>query len=140
MWRSWARAVASWPVESLVFACSWTRSFWPSTCCTVASTTLAIYVLFLQDLLPQIAGHLISASFLSIPAAAMASKLILPESRQPETAGAVPPIDESAKHGNLMAALAGGSWDGMRLAAGIATLLIAVLGVVGILDLALNAR
>ena len=34
---------------------------------TVASTTLAIYVLFLKDVFPQIAGHLISASVLSIP-------------------------------------------------------------------------
>jgi CNT family concentrative nucleoside transporter len=37
-----------------------------------------------------------------------------------------------------MSALAGGAWEGLRLAAGIATLLIAVLGVVGILDLALT--
>jgi len=105
---------------------------------TVASTTLAIYVLFLRDAMPQIAGHLISASFLSIPAAAMVSKLILPESGRPETLGEVPPLDESERHGNLMSALAGGAWEGLRLAAGIATLLIAVLGVVGILDLALT--
>jgi len=37
-----------------------------------------------------------------------------------------------------MAALSAGAWDGLRLAAGIATLLIAILGVVGILDLALS--
>jgi CNT family concentrative nucleoside transporter len=33
-----------------------------------------------------------------------------------------------------MAALAAGAWDGLKIAAGIATILIAVLGVVGILD------
>jgi CNT family concentrative nucleoside transporter len=37
-----------------------------------------------------------------------------------------------------MAALAAGAWDGLRLAAGIATLLIAVLGVVALLDLVLS--
>jgi CNT family concentrative nucleoside transporter len=37
-----------------------------------------------------------------------------------------------------MAALTGGAWDGLRLAGGIATLLIAVLGVVGVLDLLLG--
>jgi CNT family concentrative nucleoside transporter len=105
---------------------------------TVASTTLAIYVMFLKNELPQIAGHLISASFLSIPAAAMMSKLLLPETERPATLGEVPPIDEDERHGNLMAALTAGSWDGLRLAAGIGTLLIAVLGVVGVLDLVLN--
>ena len=105
---------------------------------TVASTTLALYVFFLKDTFPQIAGHLISASFLSIPAAVLVSKLILPESGKPETLGALPPIAESQPHGNTMAALSAGSWDGLKLAAGISTLLIAVLGLVGIVDLALE--
>ena len=38
-----------------------------------------------------------------------------------------------------MAALIAGSWDGLRLAAGIAALLIAVLGIVGVLDRAMTA-
>ena len=105
---------------------------------TVASTTLALYVFFLKDGFPQIASHLISASVLSIPAAVLISKLILPETGKPETLGALPPIEESQLHGNTMAALSAGSWDGLKLAAGIATLLIAVLGVVGIVDLMLE--
>ena len=105
---------------------------------TVASTTLAIYVLFLHDVFNQIAGHLISASFLSIPAAVLAAKLILPESGRPETLGEVPPLDDSERRGNLMSALSAGAWDGLRLAAGIATLLIAVLGVYEVLNLGLT--
>ncbi len=105
--------------------------------CTVASTTLAIYVTFLKEVFPQIAGHLVSASVIAIPAGAMMAKLVLPESGAPETAGALPPMDESGRERNSIAALATGSWDGLRLAAGIATLLIAILGMVGILDLAL---
>jgi len=104
---------------------------------TVASTTLAIYVLFLRDPFPGIAGHLISASLLSIPAAAMMAKLILPETGQPETRGSVPPPAAAERYGNSMAALAAGAMDGLRLAAGIATLLIAVLGLVAVVDLAL---
>jgi CNT family concentrative nucleoside transporter len=104
---------------------------------TVASTTLAIYVLFLKDSFPQIAGHLISASVLSIPAAVLVSKLLLPETENPETMGEVPPVAEGKRHSNSIAALAAGSWDGLKLAAGITTLLIAVLGVVGVLDFAL---
>jgi concentrative nucleoside transporter, CNT family len=105
---------------------------------TVASTTLAVYVLFLKDTFPQIAGHLISASVLCIPASALVSKLMLPEREIPETLAKLPPADPHEKReDNLIAALGVGAWDGLRLAAGIATLLIAVLGVVAVLDLAL---
>jgi CNT family concentrative nucleoside transporter len=104
---------------------------------TVAATTLAMYVLFLRDAFPFIAGHLISASILSIPAAAMVSKLILPETGQPLTAGRVPPMEESALQPNTLAALTAGSWDGLRMAGGIATMLIAILGVVALIDLCL---
>lgn len=111
---------------------------------TVASTTMALYVLFLKESFPLIAGHLVSASVLSIPAAVLASKLILPETGLPETAGHVPPVDDGERQANTtnttntMAALTVGAWDGLRLAAGIATLLIAVLGLVALVDLALG--
>lgn len=101
---------------------------------TVASTTLALYVLFLKDGFPLIAGHLVSASVMSIPAAVLASKLILPETRTPETGGSVPPASDERRTQNTMAALMDGSWEGLKLAAGIATLLIAVLGVVALVD------
>jgi CNT family concentrative nucleoside transporter len=104
---------------------------------TVASTTLAIYVMFLRESFPRIAGHLISASVIAIPAAALTSKLVLPETEIPETLGAVPPIDESEREPGLVAALISGSGEGLKLAAGIATLLIAILGLAAILDLAL---
>ncbi len=105
---------------------------------TTASTTLAIYIMFLRGSFPLIAGHLISASVIAIPAAAMTCKLVLPERETPATLGRVPAIDESAREANLMSALAAGAWDGLKLAAGIATLLIAILGVVAILDLGLT--
>ena len=101
---------------------------------TVASTTLALYVLFLKDGFPLIAGHLVSASVMSIPAAVLASKLILPETQTPETGGSAPPASDERRTQNTMAALMDGSWEGLKLAAGIATLLIAVLGVVALVD------
>jgi CNT family concentrative nucleoside transporter len=104
---------------------------------TVASTTLALYVFFLEETFPQIAGHLISASVLSIPAAVLVSKLMLPETGSPATLGGLPPIGDARRHGNTMAALTAGAWDGLRLAAGIAALLIAVLGVVGVVNVLL---
>lgn len=105
---------------------------------TVASTTLAIYVLFLESSFSRIAGHLISASVLSIPAAAMISKLMLPETQPPETLGRVPPLAESRRD-NAMAALTTGATDGVRLAVGIGALLVAVLGIYAVADLGLRA-
>jgi CNT family concentrative nucleoside transporter len=52
---------------------------------TVASTTLGVYVLMLSKTFPQIAGHLLSASVISIPAAVVMTKLLLPETEIPET-------------------------------------------------------
>ena len=105
---------------------------------TVASTTLALYVLFLRDAFPQIAGHLLSASLLSIPCAVMVSKLIVPESETPETRGRVPDLSGLTRHDNFMAALSAGAWDGLKVAAGISTVIIAVLGLVGLIDAALG--
>ena len=101
---------------------------------TVASTTLGIYVAFLSKSFPQIAGHLISASIISIPAAAVITKLLLPETETPETIKAVPHEDESTRAGNLMSAIIGGAMDGLRLVAGISALLIAGLGLISLLD------
>ena len=101
---------------------------------TVASSTLGIYVAFLTDVFPQIAGHLLSASVLAIPAAIVVCKLLVPETGIPETAGGVPSEDESARAGNFMSAIIEGSMDGLKLAAGISALLIAILGLVALGD------
>jgi CNT family concentrative nucleoside transporter len=101
---------------------------------TVASSTLGIYVAFLTGVFPQIAGHLLSASVLAIPAAIVVCKLLVPETETPETALGVPEDDESTRPRNLMSAIIEGSMDGLKLAAGISALLIAILGLVALGD------
>ena len=101
---------------------------------TVASSVLGVYVAFLTGVFPQIAGHLISASILSIPACVVVAKLLIPETETPETLAAVPPEDESVRSRNLIGAIIQGSMDGLKLAAGITALLIAILGIVALLD------
>ncbi len=108
---------------------------------TVASTVMAVYVIALQSVFPQIAGHLISASIISIPCAVLISKLSLPETVTPETLGAIPndSVEESSeKQSNLMAALIDGGNQGVKLAVGIGTLLIVVLGIEAVFDLSLK--
>ena len=101
---------------------------------TVASSVLGVYVAFLTGVFPQIAGHLISASILSIPACVVVAKLLIPETETPETLAAVPPEDESSRSKHLMGAIIQGAMDGLKLAAGISALIIAVLGIVALAD------
>jgi CNT family concentrative nucleoside transporter len=101
---------------------------------TVASTTLGVYVAFLNQSFPQIAGHLLSASILSIPAVVVTTKLLLPETKTPETFSTIPPEAPETRSRNLMSAIIAGAMDGMKLAAGIIALLIAILGLVALLD------
>ena len=101
---------------------------------TVASSTLGVYVAFLTGVFPQIAGHLISASILAIPACVVVSKLLIPEMETPETLAAVPPEDDSTRSKNLISAIIEGAMDGLKLAAGVSALLIAILGIVALVD------
>lgn len=105
---------------------------------TVASNVLALYVLTLQEQFPTIAGHLISASLLSAPAALIMSKILLPESGKPETLGLhVEPCYE--REGSLFEAIINGANAGVRMIVGIAALLIAVRGLVALADLVLSS-
>jgi CNT family concentrative nucleoside transporter len=101
---------------------------------TVASSSLGVYVAFLTGVFPQIAGHLISASILAIPACVVVAKLMIPETETPETLAAVPPEDESTRSKSLIGAIIEGAMDGLKLAAGISALLIAILGIVALID------
>ena len=104
---------------------------------TVASNVLALYVFSLQAVFPTIAGHLVSASLLSAPAALVMSKIIFPESETPQTLGIhVRPFYEKEK--SIFEAIINGANAGVRMIVGIVALLIAVLGLVALVDLLLS--
>jgi len=104
---------------------------------TVASNVLALYVFSLKTQFPTIAGHLVSASLLSAPAALVMSKVIFPEKQSPETLGInVRPFYEKEK--SLFEAIINGANAGVTMIVGIVALLIAVLGLVALVDLLLS--
>lgn len=104
---------------------------------TVASNVLAVYVFSLQKTFPTIAAHLISASLLSAPAAVIISKIIVPETEEPKTLGKnVHP--HYKKDRTVIEAVINGANDAVRLIVGIVALLIAVLGLVALVDLVLT--
>jgi len=104
---------------------------------TVASNILALYVFTLYSQFPSIAGHLISASFLSAPAALVMSKILFPETGIPKTLGKVVDIHYE-KDASLFEAIINGATSGLKVVFSIVALLIAVLGLVALIDLAIG--
>ncbi len=98
---------------------------------TVSSTVLGIYVATLKPIFPGIAGHLVSASVISAPAAIVVAKLMMPETGQPLTAGQA--VDPGlGRYGGYMEAVTKGSMEGMRQLVGIVAMLISFLGLVSL--------
>ncbi len=99
---------------------------------TIAGGVLAAYTQMGID-----AGHLMTASVISAPAALLIAKIMVPESEQPQTRGVVRVrVDSTAE--NLIQAAADGAADGMKLALNVAAMLIAFLALVALINLLLS--
>lgn len=105
---------------------------------TIASSVLFVYASFLDNVFPTIAGHLISASILSAPAAIVMSKMLLPEDGAPLTLGRTVAPHEQREPGAL-AAVVSGAMAGVKLVVGIVALLIAFLGLIALVNLILGS-
>jgi CNT family concentrative nucleoside transporter len=104
---------------------------------TVASNVLALYVFTLRGQFSTIAGHLISASLLSAPAALVISKIVMPETMRPKTLGeTIHP--HYKRESNVFEAVINGSNAGVKVIVGIVALLISVLGLVALINLILQ--
>jgi len=99
---------------------------------TVAGGVMAAYVAFLRDI-PGIAGHLVTASIMSAPAALAFAKLLFPETEEPATAGEVQ-ANFVSQDRNVIEAAARGANQGMRLAINVAAMLIAFVALIAMVD------
>jgi concentrative nucleoside transporter, CNT family len=95
---------------------------------TIASTVLALYVGFLYKDFPSIAGHLLSASVISAPAAIIMSKLVVPETETPKTLGVAVRTAPDRRSATWLESIINGANDGVKLCVGIVALLLAFLG------------
>ena len=108
---------------------------------SIASTVLALYAGVLRPTFPNITGHLVSASIMAIPACFVTSKLLVPETETPKTLGDLPEeklVDDNGEpiqQPNPMESVISGALDGVKLAIAIAALLIAILGLVALINL-----
>ena len=106
---------------------------------TVAGGVLAAYVGLLQGRLPEIAGHLLTASFMSAPAALAIAKLMVPEEKTPETLGAIPESTNKKAYSNTVEAAAVGAGDGLKLALNVAAMLLAFIALIALVNGVLGA-
>ncbi len=98
---------------------------------TIAGGVLAAYVGFKIS-----AGHLLTASVMSAPAALMVAKIILPETQASETAaGASADVPRETHNG--IEALCRGASEGMMLAINVMAMLIAFVAVVALANVLL---
>jgi CNT family concentrative nucleoside transporter len=96
---------------------------------TVAGGALAAYVALLVGLFPDIAGHLLAASIMAAPAGIVVSKILMPETEEPETKGSLD-IELPETHVNVIDAAAGGAADGLKLALNVGAMLLAFLAMI----------
>ena len=99
---------------------------------TIAGGVLAAFVGMGVD-----AGHLVTASVISAPAALLIAKVMQPETEQPLTMGHVE-IQIERTNVNLIEAAATGATDGMKLALNVAAMLIAFLALIAMFDFVLS--
>ncbi|MBW7876862.1 MAG: NupC/NupG family nucleoside CNT transporter [Candidatus Cloacimonetes bacterium] len=100
---------------------------------TVAGGVLALYVATLKDVLPGIAGHLVTASVMAAPGALVMSKILYPETEESMTMGDVK-MDVEKVDNNFIEAAARGASEGMQLLINIVAMLIAFVSIVAMLD------
>jgi len=93
---------------------------------TIAGTVLVLYATMLGGVIPDAAGHLLTASIISAPAAITVARLMVPERSEP-TAGQVVLEDPPA---NAMDAITRGTLDGVRLLINIVAMLIVLVALV----------
>jgi CNT family concentrative nucleoside transporter len=81
--------------------------------------------------------HLLSAVIMTAPGTILISKMLVPETEEPKTAGRVVMSEDeerAEKEQNLLGAIARGTTDGLHLALNIAAMLISFLALVALTD------
>ena len=102
--------------------------------CTVAAGVEGAYIGMLRGRMPDIAGHLLTASAMGAVGGLIISKMILPETDKPETAGKVEMPKGEKVDVNFLEAVSRGASEGVVLALNVAGMLIAFIALISILD------
>lgn len=102
---------------------------------TIAGTMFVLYATFLQGIIPDAAGHLLTASIISAPAAVVIARLMVPA----DGSEAEERIEIERRYDNSMDAVTSGTIDGLRLLAYIVGMVLVLVALVALVNILLGA-
>ena len=108
------------------------------TMATISGAILILYATTLKATVPDAVGHMISASLISLPAALLIARLMVPPSAD-DTATAVDAEDTGLRYESSIDAIIKGTLDGMQLFLAVIAVIITVFALVALVDMALAA-
>lgn len=101
---------------------------------TIAGTVMVLYATFLQGVIPDPAGHLLTASLISVPASVMVAKLMIPDDARTGT-----DLQTLGKpYTSTMDAITQGTQDGVQLLIGIIAMLVTLVALVSLANMGLG--
>jgi CNT family concentrative nucleoside transporter len=98
---------------------------------TIAGTVMVLYASILSDKIPDVMGHILTASIISVPAAITISKIMVPETGKP-TSGKLTAADPAA---SSMDAITKGTLQGVELLINIIAMLVVLVALVYLANL-----
>jgi len=96
---------------------------------TIAGAVMVAYISILRSHVPDIAGHILSASVMSAPAALAIAKIMMPETGKPKTSGRVK-LEAKPAGVNVIDAAAIGASEGLKLALNVGAMLLAFIALI----------
>lgn len=106
------------------------------TMATISGAILILYATTLRDTVPDAVGHMISASLISLPAALLIARLMVPGSAD-DVATEVEKEDPGLRYESSIDAIVKGTMDGMQLFLSVIAVIITVFALVALVDMAL---
>ncbi|MFP4193528.1 MAG: NupC/NupG family nucleoside CNT transporter [Desulfosalsimonas sp.] len=101
---------------------------------TIAGTVMVLYAGILADVVPNVMGHILTASLMSAPAAVVISKIMVPETK--ELTGAE--LKAHEEDAGAMDALTRGTLQGMELLLNIIAMIIVLVAIVSLINIILG--
>jgi len=101
----------------------------------IAGTMLVLYATVLHAVIPDAAGHILTASIIHAPAALVIAAVMVPETETPTLGGEI----SSSEATSSMDALAKGTWDGLQILFNIVAILIVFVALVKLVNIGLGS-
>ena len=98
---------------------------------TIAGTVMVLYASILSERIPDVMGHILTASIISVPAAVTISKIMVPETGTP-TGGQLIAVEPAA---SSMDAITKGTLQGLELLLNIIAMLVVLVALVYLVNL-----